>query len=61
LKKTIKKTTEKDNIFEKSSKKAEIPQWFLSFFNHTQLLKTGFYVFYRKYTSEKREKVAKFG
>jgi hypothetical protein len=41
LKKTIKKTTEKDNIFEKSSKKAEIPQWFLSFFNHTQLLKTG--------------------
>jgi hypothetical protein len=41
LKKTIKKTTEKDNIFEKSSKKAEIPQWFLSFFNPIQLLKTG--------------------
>jgi hypothetical protein len=41
LEEDVRKTIEKDNIFEKSSKKAEIPLRNLSFYIYTQLLKTG--------------------
>jgi hypothetical protein len=44
LEEDVRKTIEKDNIFEKSSKKAEIPLRNLSFYIYTQLLKTGLYM-----------------
>ena len=41
LKEDNQKNNRKDNIFEKSPKKAEIPVRNLSSYNHTQLLKPG--------------------